>query len=99
MPPPPSQQTRPPAGGPPQVPPAHRHVPAAPAAQPGVAAAAAAHVVPAPVPGYEPGLREITDAAKLTKSATSALQFEDVRTAVKLLTEALTLLTQPQRQA
>jgi hypothetical protein len=49
------------------------------------------------VPGYQPGLREITDASKLTKSATSALQFEDVATAVRLLTEALTLLTQPRR--
>jgi hypothetical protein len=60
-----------------------------------VAAAAAAPQLPAAVPGFQPGLREILDAAKLTKSATSALQFEDVNTAVKLLTEALTLLTQP----
>jgi hypothetical protein len=55
-------------------------------------------VVQQPVAGYQPGLREITEAGKLTKSATSALQFEDVNTAVRLLTEALGLLTQPQRK-
>lgn len=54
--------------------------------------------LPQPVAGYQPGLREITEASKLTKSATSALQFEDVNTAVRLLTEALGLLTQPQRK-
>ncbi len=99
VPPPPSQQQQPPAGSPPRVPPAHRTAPSAPPVQPPAAAASAAPPVPVlqPVPGYEPGLREITDASKLTKSATSALQFEDVRTAVKLLTEALALLTQPPR--
>lgn len=97
VPPSPPPQQQPPAGSPPRVPPAHRHAPSAPPAQPPPAAAAAAPFVlaPQPVPGFEPGLREIADAAKLTKSATSALQFEDVRTAVKLLTEALGLLTQP----
>jgi hypothetical protein len=48
-------------------------------------------------PGFQPGLKEIADAAKLSKSATSALQFEDVATAVKLLSDALALLTQPRR--
>ena len=65
---------------------------------PPAAAVPAGVVVPQPVAGYQPGLREITEAAKLTKSATSALQFEDVNTAVRLLTEALGLLTQPQRK-
>ncbi|KAL4437362.1 hypothetical protein ABPG75_004501 [Micractinium tetrahymenae] len=96
----------PPASSPSRAPPADRHGPSAPAAPAAAAAAppaapaapAAYAAVPQPLAGYEPGLREITDASKLTKSATSALQFEDVRTAVKLLTEALTLLTQPPRQ-
>jgi hypothetical protein len=51
--------------------------------------------LPQAVAGFQPGLREITEASKLTKSAASALQFEDVTTAVKLLSESLRLLTQP----
>lgn len=49
----------------------------------------------APVPGFEPSLAAITEAQRLTKTATSALSFEDVRTAVRYLNDALRLLTQP----
>ncbi|EFN60157.1 hypothetical protein CHLNCDRAFT_133608 [Chlorella variabilis] len=96
----------PPAVGlPPQQPPQQQPPPAAaaprpaasvpPPVRPAAVAAAAAPPIPQAVPGFQPGLREMSDAAKLAKSATSALQFEDVTTAVKLLTEALRLLTQP----
>lgn len=92
------------AASPPRAPPPAAAVPRPMPVPPAAAPAAVAAVAPAPatlppraVPGYQPGLREITDASKLTKSATSALQFEDVATAVRLLTEALTLLTQPRR--
>ena len=91
----------PPAAAAPPPPPPAAAAPVAaappPAAAARVAAAAPPPSLPQPVPGYQPGLREITDAAKMAKSATSALQFEDVSTAVKLLTEALALLTQPRR--
>ncbi|PSC68533.1 vacuolar sorting-associated VTA1-like protein [Micractinium conductrix] len=80
----------PPATGVAPPPPASSPQAARPAAPPPAAAPVA---LPAPVPGFQPGLREVTDAAKLTKSATSALQFEDTTTAVRLLTEALALLT------
>lgn len=82
----------------PQPPPPAAAAPTARTAAAPAAAAPAAVAVPQPVPGYQPGLREITEAAKLTKSATSALQFEDVNTAVRLLSEAIGLLTQPQRK-
>ena len=45
--------------------------------------------------GFEPSLVAITEAQKLAKTAASALSFEDVRTAVKYLNDALRLLTQP----
>ncbi|GAB4814574.1 hypothetical protein N2152v2_001620 [Parachlorella kessleri] len=48
-----------------------------------------------PVAGFQPSLAAITEAQKLSKTASSALSFEDVATAVKHLTEALALLTQP----
>ena len=84
-----------PSGAAPPPPPAapRAAAPAAPAA-----AAAAPPPRPAAVPGYHPGLREISEASKLAKSATSALQFEDVATAVRLLSEALGLLTAPPRK-
>lgn len=94
---PPAPPAAPAAAAPQPPPPAAAAAlhPARSAAAP-AAAAPAAVAVPQPVPGYQPGLREITEAAKLTKSATSALQFEDVNTAVRLLSEAIGLLTQPQ---
>lgn len=82
----------------PAVPPPVPAPAARPAAPPAVPAALPAPAAAVPAAGYQPGLREITEASKLTKSATSALQFEDVNTAVRLLTEALGLLTQPQRK-
>ena len=48
-----------------------------------------------PIPGYEPSLSEVTEAHKLSKYAASALSFEDIPTAIKHLTDALKLLTQP----
>ncbi|KXZ46837.1 hypothetical protein GPECTOR_40g571 [Gonium pectorale] len=52
---------------------------------------------PPPLPaGYKPPLKTITDAQKQAKYAVSALSFEDIPTAVKHLTEALQLLTNPQ---
>lgn len=51
--------------------------------------------MPQPVAGFKPSLHAVTEAQKLAKTAASALSFEDVPTAVKQLTEALTLLTQP----
>jgi vacuolar protein sorting-associated protein VTA1 len=50
---------------------------------------------PHAVPGYEPPLSALVEAQKLTKTAGSALSFEDVPTAIKHLTESLRLLTQP----
>ncbi|KAG2495255.1 hypothetical protein HYH03_006528 [Edaphochlamys debaryana] len=47
-------------------------------------------------PGNKPSLQVITDAQKQAKYAVSALSFEDTVTAVKHLTEAIRLLTQPQ---
>lgn len=51
--------------------------------------------VPAAVPGFQPTLAAITEAQKHSKYAVSALGFEDVKSAVKNLTDALKLLTQP----
>ena len=48
-----------------------------------------------PIPGFEPSLSEVTEAHKLSKYAASALSFEDIPTAIKHLTDALKLLTQP----
>ncbi|KAI3429828.1 hypothetical protein D9Q98_010141 [Chlorella vulgaris] len=99
----------PPAVGMPPAPPAAAAQPpmppppAAAAPRRGTMASPARAAAPPPPPvalpqavaGFQPGLREITEASKLTKSAASALQFEDVTTAVKLLSESLRLLTQP----
>ena len=49
----------------------------------------------AAIPGYEPSTSAITEAQKLAKYAASSLGFEDIPTAVKQLTDALKLLTQP----
>lgn len=56
-----------------------------------------AHAVPvqSPVSTFAPSLKSVVEAEKMAKSAASALSFEDVPTAVKLLTESLRLLTQP----
>ena len=87
------------AGGGAYPPAAAAAAPPAPAAAAAPAAVAVPPVaLPQPVADFKPALREITEASKLTKSATSALQFEDVTTAVRLLTEALTMLTQPPRK-
>ncbi|KIY91226.1 hypothetical protein MNEG_16739 [Monoraphidium neglectum] len=71
------------AGAPPQPPP-----------PPALAPAAAAQL-PAPVPGYQPPLQAIQDAQKAAKYAVSSLSFDDISGAVKYLSEALRLLTQP----
>lgn len=44
---------------------------------------------------YKPDGRRIAAAKKLAKSAASSLDFDDVATSVKLLTEALAVLTNP----
>jgi hypothetical protein len=49
----------------------------------------------AAVVGYRPAMKVVVEAHKMTKQAASALSFEDVPTAVKLLSEALRLLTRP----
>ena len=46
-------------------------------------------------PNFEPPLEAVMEAQKVTKTAGSALAFEDVPTAVKYLQEALQLLTNP----
>lgn len=51
--------------------------------------------VPQAVAGFQPSLSSISEAQKLAKYAASSLGFEDVNTAVKQLTDALKLLTQP----
>lgn len=45
--------------------------------------------------GFQPSLSAISEAQKQAKYAASSLGFEDVNTAVKQLTDALKLLTQP----
>lgn len=50
---------------------------------------------PAGGPAFQPALAQITEAQKCAKSAASSLGFEDVHTAMRLLSEALELLTQP----
>eukprot|EP01026_Neomeris_dumetosa_P049244 TRINITY_DN427_c2_g1_i8.p1 TRINITY_DN427_c2_g1~~TRINITY_DN427_c2_g1_i8.p1 ORF type:complete len:422 (-),score=52.85 TRINITY_DN427_c2_g1_i8:366-1631(-) len=54
--------------------------------------------IPQPTPGYQPPLKVIVEAQKKAKSAASALSFDDVPTAVKHLTDALKLLTQPSQK-
>jgi len=46
-------------------------------------------------PNYQPPLEALVEAQKVTKSAGSAMAFEDVPTAVKMLQNALHLLTRP----
>jgi len=46
-------------------------------------------------PDFVPSLAAVTEAHKLAKSAASSLTFEDVHTSVRLLGEALALLTRP----
>ena len=46
-------------------------------------------------PNYEPPMETMMEAQKVTKSAASALSFEDVPTAVKYLQDALKMLTEP----
>ena len=50
---------------------------------------------PLATPGFKPSLSAISEAQKQAKYAASSLGFEDVNTAVKQLTDALKLLTQP----
>jgi vacuolar protein sorting-associated protein VTA1 len=68
------------------------------AAAPAASAAATAPVggfVGAPVPGFQPDLAAIQDAQKWAKYAVSSLSHDDVAGAVKFLSDALRLLTQP----
>ncbi|DBB04697.1 TPA: hypothetical protein ACH3X1_012751 [Trebouxia sp. C0004] len=51
--------------------------------------------VPQATAGFQPTMSSISEAQKLAKYAASSLGFEDVNTAVKQLTDALKLLTQP----
>jgi len=51
--------------------------------------------VPQATAGFQPSLSSKSEAQKLAKYAASSLGFEDVNTAVKQLTDALKLLTQP----
>ncbi|PNH11885.1 hypothetical protein TSOC_001234 [Tetrabaena socialis] len=91
---------------PPPLPPPHPHSYAQPPPQQqqqpgapyggGQAPAATPPRAPALPSGYKPSLQVITDAQRQTKYAVSALSFEDIGTAVKHLTEALRLLTDPQ---
>ncbi|KDD71604.1 hypothetical protein H632_c4706p0 [Helicosporidium sp. ATCC 50920] len=68
-----------------------RDPPFAPLAQPRDAPSAP---LPQPsCPAFQPSLNAVVEAQKLTKTATSALSFEDVHTAVQLLEQALSLLT------
>jgi hypothetical protein len=50
---------------------------------------------PSGEPDFVPSLAAVTEAHKLAKSAASSLTFEDVHTSVRLLGEALALLTRP----
>ena len=51
--------------------------------------------IPRATVGFQPSLSAISEAQKQAKYAASSLGFEDVNTAVKQLTDALKLLTQP----
>mmetsp|Transcript_18555 Transcript_18555/g.47527 ORF Transcript_18555/g.47527 Transcript_18555/m.47527 type:complete len:410 (-) Transcript_18555:79-1308(-) len=92
----------PPAFYPPPPPPNTQ----APAPHPPSAAATASGGAPPPLPpaalpqspgtaGFKPDGHRIGAAKKLAKSAASSLDFDDVATSIKLLTEALSLLTNP----
>ena len=52
----------------------------------------------APRVSYTPNIHAINDAHKVTKTALSALSFEDVPTALKFLNKAIELLTVPGAQ-
>jgi vacuolar protein sorting-associated protein VTA1 len=70
--------------------------PAPVAAPPSAAAAAGPASYALPIdPNYQPSLEALVEAQKVTKSAGSAMAFEDVPTAVKMLQDALHLLTRP----
>jgi len=47
--------------------------------------------------GYTPSGSRIAAAKKLAKSAASSLDFDDVQTSIKLLNDALQLLTDPNK--
>ena len=51
--------------------------------------------IPRASAGFQPPLSAISEAQKQAKYAASSLGFEDVNTAIKQLTDALKLLTQP----
>lgn len=51
--------------------------------------------IPQATRGFQPSLTAISEAQKQAKYAASSLGFEDVNTAIKQLTDALKLLTQP----
>lgn len=82
----------------PLAPPPPTHLaPLQPIVEPTVAVAnlAVPEVTVASIPGFQPSLKAVTEAHKMCKSAASALAFEDVPTAIKLLNDTLRLLTQP----
>eukprot|EP00887_Chlorella_sp_A99_P003832 scaffold11.g3832.t1 len=89
---------QPPADAPRAAPARPSPAAASPPHRPAPAAAQAAVALPQAVPGFQPSLQAIVEAQKLSKTATSALAFEDVPTAVKYLTDALRLLTQPSKR-
>lgn len=87
----------PPQGAYPSV---HQYAPPPPpaASAPPATAAAPYSMPPAPLPvtatpGYKPSLAAVTEAQKNARYAVSALNHEDIATAVKNLTAALNLLT------
>ena len=93
-----------PKGDPPPFAAAHAPPPAAtppPVVTAALAAAPAAAAPSAPPStSFTPSLKQITEAVKAAKCAVSSLQFEDVSTGVRLLREALELLTtEPQAGA
>ena len=51
--------------------------------------------MPQAIAGFQPSMAAVTEAQKLAKYAASSLGFEDTNTAIKQLTDALKLLTQP----
>jgi len=83
------------------APPQHFPPPAAPAGYaappPGYAAPPpAAYAAPPPPAGFKPDRIAIMEAARLSQTAVSSLQFQNVDTAVANLQKAINLLTMPQ---
>lgn len=79
---------------PPPPPPSAPPAPVAAAPSAAAAAGPASYALPID-PNYQPPLAALMEAQKVTKSAGSAMAFEDVPTAVRMLQDALHLLTRP----